>query len=113
MEYFQIGNKENNIRQRRKRKFGGNQYTKKETNCFSENNNITLNQIKSNQSNLFFYMILQILVYTNKNKMAKYLQWKIMCGETTCKETLYKPRPHNAKKKKKKKKRTKLKQIKK
>ena len=37
-------------------------------------------------------MILQILVYTNKNKMAKYLQWKIMCGET-----LYKPRPHNAK----------------
>ena len=42
-------------------------------------------------------MILQILVYTNKNKMAKYLQWKIMCGETACKETLYKPRPHNAK----------------
>ena len=42
-------------------------------------------------------MILQILVYTNKNKMAKYLQWKIMCGKTTCKETLYKSRPHNAK----------------
>ena len=38
---------------------------------------------------------------------------EILCGETTCKETLYKPRPHNAKKKKKKKKRTKLKQIKK
>ena len=35
-------------------------------------------QIKSNQSNLFFYMILQILVCTNKNKMAKYLQWKIV-----------------------------------
>ena len=50
---------------------------------------------KSN--NLFFYMILQILVYTNKNKMAKCLQWKIMCGKTTCQETLYKPRPHNAK----------------
>ena len=46
-------------------------------------------------------MILQILVYTNKNKMAKYLQWKIMYGETTCKETLYKPRPHSAKKKNK------------
>ena len=29
--------------------------------------------------------------------MAKYLQWKIMCGETTSKETLYKLRPHNAK----------------
>ena len=29
--------------------------------------------------------------------MGKYLQWKIICGETTCKETLYKPRPHNAK----------------
>ena len=28
--------------------------------------------------------------------MAKYLQWKIMCGETTCKETLCKPRPNNA-----------------
>ena len=55
-------------------------------------------------------MTLQILVYTNKNKMAKYLQWKIICGETTCKETLYNPSPHNAKKKKK---RTKLKQIKK
>ena len=40
--------------------------------------------------------------------MAKYLQWKIMFGETTCKETLYKPRPHNMKKKK----RTKLKQMK-
>ena len=32
--------------------------------------------------------------------MAKYLQLKIMCWETTCKETLYKPRPHDAKKKK-------------
>ena len=42
-------------------------------------------------------MILQILVYTNKNKMAKYLQWKIMCGEATRKKTLYKPRPHKAK----------------
>ena len=42
-------------------------------------------------------MILQILVCTNKNKMAKYLQWKIICGVTTCKETLYKPRPRNAK----------------
>ena len=48
-------------------------------------------------------MVLQILVYTNKNQMAKYLQLKIMCGKTTCKETLYKPRPHNVKKKKKKK----------
>ena len=47
-----------------------------------------------------FTWFLQILVYTNKNKMAKYLQWKIMCGETTCKETLYNPRPHNAKIKK-------------
>ena len=53
-------------------------------------------------------MILQILVYTNKHKMAKYLQWKIMCGEMTYKETLYKLRPHNAKKKN-----TKIKQIKK
>ena len=26
-------------------------------------------------------MILQILVYINKNKMAKYLEWKIMCGD--------------------------------
>ena len=42
-------------------------------------------------------MILQILVSTNKNKMAKYLHWKIMCGEMTFKETFYKPRPHNAK----------------
>ena len=50
-----------------------------------------------------------LYIYTNKNKMAKYLQWEIMCGETTCKETLYKPRPHNAKKKKNK---TKPKQIK-
>ena len=32
-------------------------------------------------------MVLEILVYTNKNKMAKYLELKIMCGETTCKET--------------------------
>ena len=45
-------------------------------------------QIKSSQSNLLFCMILHILVYTNKNKMAKYLQWKIICGETACKETL-------------------------
>ena len=42
-------------------------------------------------------MLLQILVCTRKNKMAKYLQWKIMCREAICKETLYKPRPHNAK----------------
>ena len=42
-------------------------------------------------------MILQILVYTNKNKMVWYLQWKIKCGEGTCKETLYKPRSHNIK----------------
>ena len=42
-------------------------------------------------------MILQILIYTDKNKMAKYLQWKIMYGEKTCKETLYKPRPQNVK----------------
>ena len=42
-------------------------------------------------------MILQILVYANKRKMAKYLQLKIMCAETTCKETLYKPRPHHGK----------------
>ena len=53
-------------------------------------------EIKSNQTIYSFTWFLQILVYTNKNKMAKYLQWKIMCGETTCKETLYKPRPHNA-----------------
>ena len=33
-------------------------------------------------------MILLILVYTNKNKMAEYLQWKIMCEEMTCKETV-------------------------
>ena len=33
-------------------------------------------------------MILQILVYTNQDKMAKYLELKIMCGETTCKKTL-------------------------
>ena len=60
--------------------------------------NIRKAQIKSNKSsNLFFHMILQNLVYTNKNKMAKYLQWKMMCGETTCRETLYKPRPHNPK----------------
>ena len=45
-------------------------------------------------------MILQVLVFTNKNEMAKYLQWKIMCGKTTCRETLYKPRPHIEKKKK-------------
>ena len=58
----------------------------------------------SDQSNLSFYMILQILVYINKNKMAKYLQLKIMGGETTCKETLYKPRPHSVNKKERKKK---------
>lgn len=29
--------------------------------------------------------------------MAQYFQWKIIYGETTCKETLYKPRPRNAK----------------
>ena len=29
--------------------------------------------------------------------MAKYLQSKIRCGETTCMEALYKPRPHKAK----------------
>ena len=52
-------------------------------------------------------MILQILVHTNTNRMAKYLQLKIMYGETTCKERLYKPRPHNMKKKE-----VKLKQIK-
>ena len=49
-------------------------------------------------------MILQSVVYTNENKMAKCLQWKIMCGETTCKEP--RARPHNALTKK-----TKLKQI--
>ena len=32
--------------------------------------------------------------------MAKYLQLNIMCGETTCEETLNKPRPHGAEKKK-------------
>ena len=42
-------------------------------------------------------MILQILVYNSKNKMAKYLPWKIKGEETTWKETLYKPRRHNAK----------------
>ena len=67
----------------------------------------TANQIESNQSD-FFYMIFQVSVYTNKNKMAKYLQWKIMCGETTCKKTLYMTTLHNAKKKKQ----TKLRQIK-
>ena len=35
-------------------------------------------------------MILQILVCTNKSNMAKYLKWKIMYSETSCKETLYK-----------------------
>ena len=54
-------------------------------------------QIKSNQTIYSFTWFLQILVYINKNKMAKYLQWKIICGETNCKETLYKPWPHNAK----------------
>ena len=29
--------------------------------------------------------------------MAKYLQWKIMCGVKTSMENFYKPRPHNAK----------------
>ena len=42
-------------------------------------------------------MILQILVYANKYEIAKYLQWKIICGEATCKKILYGPRPHNAK----------------
>ena len=41
-------------------------------------------------------MILQILVYSNKIKMAKYLQLKIMCVEMTFKETLYKVRTNNA-----------------
>ena len=45
-------------------------------------------------------MTLQILIYANKNKMAKYLQLKVRCGETTCKETLHKPRPHHTKIKK-------------
>ena len=54
-------------------------------------------QIKSNQTIYSFTWFLQILVYNNKNKMAKYLQWKIMCGETTCKEALCKSRPHNVK----------------
>ena len=31
--------------------------------------------------------------------MAKYLQWKIMCGVKTSNENLYKPKPHNAHKK--------------
>ena len=52
-------------------------------------------EIKSNQTIYSFTWFLQILVCTSKNKMAKSLQWKIMCGETTCKETLYKPRPRN------------------
>ena len=56
--------------------------------------------IKSNQSNLFFNMILQILIYFNTNKMVKYLQLQIMCGDTTCKETLYGSTRHNAKKNK-------------
>lgn len=47
-----------------------------------------LNQIKTNQGNLFFYMILEVSIYANKNKMAKYLQLKIMYGEATCKEAL-------------------------
>ena len=55
------------------------------------------NQIKSNETIYSFTRFLQILVYTNKNKMAKYLQWKIMCGGTTCKETLYKTGPHKVK----------------
>lgn len=59
-----------------------------------------LNQIKTNQGNLFFYMILEVSIYANKNKMAKYLQLKIMYGEATCKEALYKPRPQNVKIKK-------------
>ena len=34
-------------------------------------------KIKSNKDNLFFqYMILQVFVYTNNNKMTKYLQQK-------------------------------------
>ena len=44
-------------------------------------------------------MILQILVYRKKKKkkMAKYLQWKIMCRGHDCKEVLYKPIPHSVK----------------
>lgn len=52
-----------------------------------------LNQIKTNQRSLFFYMILEVSIYANKNKMAKYLHLKIMYSETTCKKALYKPRP--------------------
>ena len=56
-----------------------------------------VNQSKSNQTTNSLTCFLQLLVYTRKNKMAKYLQWKIMCRDTICKEILYKPRPHNAK----------------
>ena len=45
-----MGNKENNNRKRRKGKFCGNQYTKKETNCFSENTNRTLNETECRSS---------------------------------------------------------------
>ena len=45
-------------------------------------------------------MILEVSIYANKNKMAKCLQLKIIYGEATCKEALYKPRPQNAKIKK-------------
>ena len=54
----------------------------------------SIGQIKSNNSFTSFF---QILGYTNKTEMAKHLQRKIICGETTCKKTLYKPRPHNTK----------------
>ena len=45
-----MGNKEYNNRKRRKRTFCENQYTKKETKCFSENNNITLNKTECRSS---------------------------------------------------------------
>ena len=61
--------------------------------------NLCIISFKQNQIKQFIILhdFYKILVYTNKNKMAKYLQWKIICGKTTCKETLYKPKPHNAK----------------
>ena len=39
-----MGNKGNNDRKCRKHKLCENQYTKKERNCFSENNNMTSNE---------------------------------------------------------------------
>ena len=62
-------------------------------------------QTKSNQtiySVTWFYKFWYILT---KIKWLNIYNEEIMCGETTCKETLYKPRAHNAKIK------TKLKQI--